>query len=111
PGTAVTILSTADEEVGSLSSRALIEAEAAGSVAALVLEASADGGALKLERKGVSLYTVRAIGRAAHAGLEPERGVNATIELAHQVLAVAGFGDVSLGTTVTPTLLTSGTTS
>ena len=111
PGTAVTILSTADEEVGSPSSRALIEAEAAGSVAALVLEASADGGALKLERKGVSLYTVRAIGRAAHAGLEPERGVNATIELAHQVLAVAGFGDVSLGTTVTPTLLTSGTTS
>src|SRR5438445_327392 len=80
-------------------------------VAALVLEASADGGALKLERKGVSLYTVRAIGRAAHAGLEPERGVNATIELAHQVLAVAGFGSASVGTTVTPTLLTSGTTS
>jgi glutamate carboxypeptidase len=111
PGTAVTILSTADEEIGSPSSRALIETEAAGCVAALVLEASADGGALKLERKGVSLYTVRAVGRAAHAGLEPERGVNATIELAHQVLEVAGFADALLGTTVTPTLLTSGTTS
>jgi glutamate carboxypeptidase len=52
----VTILVTADEEIGSPSSRALIEAEATGPVAALVLEASADGGALKTERKGVSLY-------------------------------------------------------
>ena len=111
PGTAVTILSTADEEIGSPSSRALIEAEATGCVAALVLEASADGGALKLERKGVSQYWVRATGRASHAGLEPERGVNATIELAHQVLAVAGFGDADRGTTVTPTALSSGTTS
>ena len=57
--------------------------------AALVLEASADGGALKTARKGVSLYQVRAVGRAAHAGLEPERGVNATVELAHQVLTVS----------------------
>ena len=109
PGTAVTILSTADEEVGSPSSRALIEAEAAGCAAALVLEASADGGALKTARKGVSLYQVRAVGRAAHAGLEPERGVNATVELAHQVLAVAGLADAARGTTVTPTALSAGT--
>jgi glutamate carboxypeptidase len=54
---------------------------------------------------------VRAVGRAAHAGLEPERGVNATIELAHQVLAVAGLADAALGTTVTPTALSSGTVS
>jgi glutamate carboxypeptidase len=59
----------------------------------------------------VSLYQVRAVGRAAHAGLEPERGVNATVELAHQVLAVAGFGDPERGTSVTPTALSSGTTS
>ncbi|MGH3172006.1 MAG: peptidase dimerization domain-containing protein, partial [Trebonia sp.] len=52
---------------------------------------------------------MRAVGRAAHAGLEPERGVNATIELAHQVLAVAGLSDAALGTTVTPTALSSGT--
>ena len=89
----VTLLVTGDEELGSPTSRGLIEAEAAGCRAALVLEASADGGALKTARKGVSLYEVRAVGRAAHAGLEPERGVNATVELAHQVLAVAGFGD------------------
>ncbi len=107
----VTLLVTGDEELGSPSSRALIEAEAAGCAAALVLEASADGGALKVERKGVSLYDVRVQGRAAHAGLEPERGVNATVELAHQILAVAALGDPERGTTVTPTYLTSGTTS
>ena len=107
----VTLLVTGDEELGSPSSRGLIEAEAAGCLAALVLEASADGGALKTARKGVSLYQVRAVGRAAHAGLEPERGVNATVELAHQVLAVAGFGDAERGTSVTPTALSSGTTS
>jgi glutamate carboxypeptidase len=105
----VTLLVTGDEELGSPSSRALIEAEAAGCAAALVLEASADGGALKTARKGVSRYQVRAVGRAAHAGLEPERGVNATVELAHQVLAVAGLADPALGTTVTPTALSSGT--
>jgi len=87
----VTLLVTGDEEIGSPSSRALIESEAAGCSAALVLESAANDGALKTERKGVSLYQVRAVGRAAHAGLEPERGVNATLELAHQVLAVAGF--------------------
>jgi glutamate carboxypeptidase len=107
----VTILVTGDEELGSPSSRALIEAEAAGCAAALVLEASADGGALKVERKGVSLYDVRVHGRAAHAGLEPERGVNATVELAHQILAVGALADPSRGTSVTPTYLTSGTTS
>jgi glutamate carboxypeptidase len=105
----VTLLVTGDEELGSPTSRRLIEAEAAGCRAALVLEASADGGALKTARKGVSLYEVRAVGRAAHAGLEPERGVNATVELAHQVLAVAGLADGALGTTVTPTALSSGT--
>ncbi len=86
----VTLLVTGDEELGSPSSRALIEDEARAAQAALVLEASADGGALKTERKGVSLYDVRVIGRAAHAGLEPEHGVNATVELAHQVLAGRG---------------------
>ena len=106
----VTILVTGDEELGSPSSRELIEDEARMAQAALVLEASADGGALKIERKGVSLYDVRLLGRAAHAGLEPELGVNATIELAHQVLAVAALGQHDAGTTVTPTASGSGTT-
>lgn len=108
--TGVTLLVTGDEELGSPSSRTLIEDEARGADAALVLEASADGGALKLERKGTSIYRVLVKGRAAHAGLEPEKGVNASVELAHQVLAVAALGDPALGTTVTPTAATSGTT-
>lgn len=105
----VTVLVTGDEELGSPSSRELVEDEARGLDAALVLEASADG-ALKTERKGVSLYEVVVRGRAAHAGLEPEAGVNATLELAHQALAVAGLGDAEAGTTVTPTLARAGTT-
>jgi glutamate carboxypeptidase len=108
PGS-VTILITGDEEVGSVTSRELIRAEAAGCAAALVLEASADG-ALKTARKGTSQYRVRALGRAAHAGLEPERGVNATIELARQVLAVTAIADAGRGTTVTPTVLHAGRT-
>jgi glutamate carboxypeptidase len=106
----VTLLVTGDEEIGSPTSRDLIESTARGCAGALVLEASADGGALKTERKGTSAYRVHATGRAAHAGLEPERGVNASIELAHQLLAVAALGDPALGTTVTPTVLTAGTT-
>ncbi len=105
----VTLLVTGDEELGSPSSRELIESEAAGCAAAFVLEASADGGALKTERKGVSRYEVVLRGKAAHAGLEPERGVNAAVETAHQILAVAALGDPAAGTTVTPTLLAAGT--
>ena len=107
----VTLLVTGDEELGSPSSRTLIEDEARRVSAALVLEASADGGALKTERKGVSLYDVCIVGRAAHAGLEPERGVNATLELAHQVLAIAALADPAAGTTVTPTASRAGGTS
>ncbi|GAB1513464.1 M20 family metallopeptidase [Actinophytocola sp. KF-1] len=105
----VTLLVTGDEEIGSPGSRALVEEEARAAGAALVLEASAPGGALKTERKGVSVYDVEVTGRAAHAGLEPERGHNATVELAHQVLAIEALADPVLGTTVTPTLMSAGT--
>ncbi|MFD4675325.1 M20 family metallopeptidase [Lentzea sp. NPDC058450] len=104
-----TILVTGDEEIGSPSSRELIETEAVVHQAVLVTEGSADG-ALKTERKGTSMYEVTLHGRAAHAGLEPERGVNATVEAAHQILAVARLADPALGTTVVPTVLSSGTT-
>ncbi|MGW2221451.1 M20 family metallopeptidase [Nonomuraea sp. NPDC001684] len=106
----VTVLVTGDEEPGSPTSRRLVEDEARGCAAALVLEAAGPGGALKTERKGVSRYEVLVRGRAAHAGLEPERGVNATVEVTHQVAAVAALADPALGTTVTPTRLESGTT-
>jgi glutamate carboxypeptidase len=108
--TGVALLVTTDEEVGSPTSRALVESTARGARAALVLEPSA-GGALKSARKGVSTYELVAHGRAAHAGLEPEQGANAAVELATQVLRVLELADPRLGTTVTPTLLSAGTTS
>ncbi|HWU28985.1 MAG TPA: M20/M25/M40 family metallo-hydrolase, partial [Microbacterium sp.] len=107
----VTVLVTGDEEPGSPTSRVLIEQEARGCEAALILEAAGPGGALKTARKGVSRYEVHVHGRAAHAGLEPENGVNATIELSHQVQAVAALSDPVRGTTVTPTTANGGTTS
>jgi glutamate carboxypeptidase len=103
----VAILFTGDEELGSPTSRWEIEALARRSDAVLVLEPAAHG-ALKTARKGVSTYDVKIRGRAAHAGLEPERGVNATLALARIALAVADLADVSSGTTVTPTTATSG---
>lgn len=107
--TGVRVLITTDEEIGSPSSRALIEETVRGARAALVLEPSA-GGALKSARKGVSMYELVVTGRAAHAGLEPEKGVNAGLELAHQLLALEAVADPAAGTTVTPTLMTAGTT-
>jgi glutamate carboxypeptidase len=110
----VCVLVTGDEEVGSDTSRPLIEDLARQCQAAFVLEASADGGALKTSRKGVSNYDITVHGRAAHAGLEPEKGVNAAIELAHQILAlqhITATVDTSTGagTTITPTLMSAGT--
>src|SRR3954469_9256842 len=106
----VAILVTSDEEVGSTTSQELIETTCRGARAALVLEPSADG-ALKIARKGVGMFTVDVQGRAAHAGLEPHNGVNATVESAHQILTIAALARPEDGTTVTPTVMTSGTTS
>lgn len=105
----VEILLTADEEIGSHASRALLEerAQAAGSV--LVLEPSADGGALKTGRKGTGTFTIEVHGRASHAGLEPEKGVNALTELAALLPQIVALADISQGTTVTPTLASAGT--
>ena len=104
----VWVLLTCDEEIGSPGSRPLIAQALRGALAALVFEPSADG-AVKTARKGVSQYTMRIAGRAAHAGLEPERGINAAIEAANQVLAIAVLADPAAGTTVTPTVISAGT--
>lgn len=106
----VELLFSADEEVGSLESRDLIEERALACGNVLVLEPSADGGGLKTGRKGCGTFEVIVGGRAAHAGLEPEKGVNALIEMTHQVLAISHFGDPAVGTTVTPTVAVAGTT-
>ncbi|MFF6983702.1 M20 family metallopeptidase [Streptomyces sp. NPDC008343] len=105
----VAVLVSADEELGSPTAKGLIEETARGCSAAFVTEPSADG-ALKTTRKGISQYEVAIQGRAAHAGLEPERGVNATVELAHQVLAIAALNAPAVGTSVTPTVVAAGDT-
>ncbi len=105
----IEILLTCDEEVGSTTSRQLLEERAAACGAVLVLEPSADGGALKVGRKGTGTFEIVITGRAAHAGLEPERGRNSLIEAAHVLLEVASFADPESGTTVTPTICRSGT--
>ena len=87
----------------------LIEERATACGAALVLEPAADGGAMKIGRKGTGGFEVVVHGRAAHAGLEPEKGVNALVEASHQVLAIAALADPERGTTVTPTVASAGT--
>lgn len=103
------MLLTTDEETGSLASRALITEAITDCEAVFVLEPSADG-ALKTRRKGTSWYHVTFIGRAAHAGLDPEKGVNASVEAAHFITAAVTWADAEAGTTVTPTVVTAGTT-
>ena len=105
----VEILLTADEEIGSHASRALLEERAQACGAALVLEPSADGGALKIGRKGTGTITLTIEGRASHAGLEPEKGINSLVELAQLIPQIVAIADETKGTTVTPTLASSGT--
>jgi glutamate carboxypeptidase len=96
----VTILITSDEEVGSPTSRALIESEALQSAYVLVMESPLPGGVIKTSRKGVGNFALEISGRAAHAGVEPERGISAIQELAHQILALHSLTDMAKGTTV-----------
>lgn len=110
PSLGVTILITGDEEVGSTTSRKLIESAASDCAAVFVLEAAADGGALKTGRKGISDYRLTVSGAAAHAGLEPEKGINSAVEISHQVIRIAALASEELGTSVVPTVLSAGTT-
>lgn len=105
----VEILLTADEEIGSHASRALLEERAQACGTALVLEPSANGGALKIGRKGTGTITLTIEGRASHAGLEPEKGINSLVELAQLIPQIVAIADETKGTTVTPTLASSGT--
>ncbi|MFZ9629937.1 MAG: M20 family metallopeptidase [Ilumatobacteraceae bacterium] len=105
----IEILITADEEVGSDHSRELIEQRAAACGRVMVFEASADGGALKVARKGTGTFIVVVHGRAAHAGLEPWKGINSIVALSELVPAIVAIADPSKGTTVTPTVIEGGT--
>jgi glutamate carboxypeptidase len=108
---AVTVLLTSDEEVGSTTSRTLLESEAGSARAVIVLEPSLPGGILKTARKGVGRFTIKAIGRAAHAGVDPAKGINAIEEIARQVLSLQAMSNAGLGTSVTVGVIQGGTRS
>lgn len=105
----VALIATTDEEVGSQTSKDLIMRVAKGARAVLVLEATLNG-KVKTGRKGTAMYQVVAQGLASHAGLEPEKGVNASVEIAHQISQLLVLENKEHGTTVVPTTLNSGTT-
>jgi glutamate carboxypeptidase len=105
----VVLLLTCDEEAGSPTGRALVEEEARRAASALVLEPSAPGGRVKTSRKGVGVWTVSAHGRAAHAGLDPDAGASAVLELAHQVVRLQDAARRARGTTVNVGTIRGGT--
>jgi glutamate carboxypeptidase len=105
----VALVATTDEETGSATSKELIERLAKTAQAVLVFEASLDG-KVKTGRKGTAMYQVVVTGKASHAGLEPEKGINATTELAKLVMQIAALENPEFGTTAVPTVMQSGTT-
>lgn len=108
PNGMLTLLLTGDEEVGSPGSRRLIESEARASSAVFVLEPPV-GRAVKIARKGVGGYRITVRGLASHAGLDPDKGVNALVAIAPLVAEIAALGRPEMGTTVSPTVLRAGT--
>lgn len=106
----VTVLLVSDEEVGSQSSQAITEKLARESAAVLVLEpAHGLNGAVKTARKGVGEYELRATGKAAHSGLDFEKGQSAVVELAHQVLKISELVDLRGGITLNVGKINGGT--
>lgn len=109
PKSEITLLLTCDEETGSPSGRPLVEAEAKKARAALVLEPPASGGRVKTGRKGTGMFTLEVEGRASHAGLDPDKGVSAVLELARQTIRLHELNDRETGTTVTVNVVSGGT--
>jgi glutamate carboxypeptidase len=110
PRKRIVFLWTSDEEIGSDSSRKIIEAEARRSDAVFVLEpALGSRGLLKTSRKGVGEAEIVVHGRASHAGLAPEEGVNAVHELARQITRIQGWSGLGQGTTINADIIEGGT--
>jgi glutamate carboxypeptidase len=105
----VRLLLTGDEETGSESSRELILEFARGAALVLVTEPPLPGGRLKTERKGWGVYSLEVTGRAAHAGLDPDRGVSAIDELLDQLREVSALRKPEHGTTVNIGTVSGGT--
>ncbi|MFC4404435.1 M20 family metallopeptidase [Gracilibacillus xinjiangensis] len=104
----VEILLTSDEEAGSISSRKLIEEKAVGKKFALVMEPARKNGAIVSARRGKGHYTLEVIGKAAHSGIEPERGRSAIEELAHKIIQLYEITDEEAGIHVNVGLIEGG---
>ena len=108
----VVLFLVSDEEIGSDSSRHLIEEEAKKSKYVFVLESSGDlEGMYKTARKGVGIFNVAVNGKAAHAGIEPEKGVSSIEELAKIIQYLHSLTDLEKGTTVNVGLISGGSSS
>lgn len=108
PARPISILLSCDEEIGSPSGREYVEAGAKDAAFCLVCEPSA-AGMIKTGRKGTGMYSVSAHGIPSHAGLEPEKGANAVLELARHIDAVTALTDSEKGTTVNVCTFSGGT--
>ena len=108
-GPRIVMLWTTDEEIGSATSRAAIEAEARQSDAVLVLEPSLPGGAAKTQRKGCGEFVLTVRGVSAHAGIDPRQGASAIHELAHQIVALEELRDLDNGISVNVGVVAGGT--
>jgi glutamate carboxypeptidase len=111
PKRPVVLLLTCDEETGSLTGKQLVEAEARRAHAVLVLEPPGSGGRVKTGRKGTGIFTIEARGCAAHAGLEPEKGASAILELARQTERLHSFNGSSGGISINVGVFDGGTLS
>jgi glutamate carboxypeptidase len=106
----ITVLLVSDEEIGSHASRRITESLAKKSAAVLVLEPSYGlHGAVKTARKGVGEYHIKVTGKAAHSGLDFEKGQSAILELSRQIERISKFIDLKLGLTLNVGLVKGGT--
>ncbi len=110
PKRPITILLSCDEEVGSLTGREIVEREARNADFCLVCEPSANG-KVKTGRKGTGMFTLKAHGIPAHAGLEPEKGANAILEISKQIPKIHELNNLAKGTTANVCQITGGTAS
>lgn len=108
PNRPVWTLFTSDEETGSANSWDIITQLARQVGLCLVMEFASPNGGLKTWRKGVAHYTVSVKGLSSHAGNAPEKGVNAVVELAHQVLRITELQKMDVGTSVSFTVFNGG---
>lgn len=109
PPRPINILLSCDEEIGSFTGRELVESEGSKAEFCMVFEPSS-AGRVKTGRKGTGMFTVKAHGIPAHAGLEPEKGANSILELSRQIENLHSLNNAAIGTTVNVCTIKGGTT-